>query len=84
MTIILQLVMLGAWGMTLVTHMRRLLRLARVEQLRNWGDNARRLGLNRIWWWLGQNEFWHGVTPDCLKAIEITAIVVLIAWGISQ
>lgn len=83
MAIVLQLVMLGVWGMTLVIHTRRLLRLARVEQLRNWGGEARRLGLNRIWWWLGQDTFWRGVTPDCLKAIEITALVFLVAWGLS-
>ena len=84
MAIVLQLLLVGVWGMTFVTHTRRLLRLARVEHLRNWGDDARRLGLNRIWWWLGQHEFWRGVTPDCLKAIEITTLAFLVAWGISQ
>ena len=82
MPVLFQLMMVGVWGMTFVTHTRRLLRLARVEQLRNWG-NGRRLSLNRIWWWLGQNEFWHGVRPDCLKAIELTAMIFLLAWGMS-
>ncbi len=84
MSVLLQLMMVGVWCTTFVMQTRRLLRLARVEQLRNWGDDARRMGLNRIWWWLGQNEFWHGVRPDCMKAIELTAMIFLLAWGISQ
>lgn len=84
MSVLLQLMVVGVWSMTFVTQTRRLLRLARVEQLRNWGDESRRLGLNRIWWWLGQNEFWHGVQADSLKAIELTAMIFLIAWSISQ
>lgn len=84
MSVVLHLLIVGVWGLTLVTHTRRLLRLARVEQLRNWGDEARRLGLNRIWWWLGQDEFWHGVRLDCLKAIEVTVMIFLIAWGMGQ
>jgi hypothetical protein len=82
-SVLLQLMMVGVWAMTFVIHTRRLLRLARVEGLRNWGEEARRLGLNRIWWWLGQNEFWHGVQPDCIKAIELTLLLFLVAWGIS-
>ncbi|NTU79776.1 MAG: hypothetical protein HGA45_10305 [Chloroflexales bacterium] len=83
MPVLLHLMMVGVWGMTFVIHTRRLLRLARVNQLRHW-DDSRRLGLNRIWWWLGQDEFWHGVRPDCLKAIELTTMIFLIAWGMSQ
>lgn len=84
MSVLLQLLVVGVWGLTLVTSTRRLLRLARVGQLRNWGDDARRYGRSRIWWWLGQDEFWHGVRLDSLKALELTAMIFLLAWGISQ
>lgn len=84
MSVLLQLMVVGVWGMTFVIHTRRLLRLARVEGLRNWGEDAGRLGLNRIRWWLCQDEFWHGMRPDCLKAIELTMLIFLLAWGISQ
>lgn len=84
MPLLLHLVMTSVWGMTFVIHTRRLLRLARVEQLRNWEQTRVRVGLNRIWWWLGQDEFWHGVMPDCLKAVEVSVMIFLIAWGMSQ
>jgi hypothetical protein len=84
MPVLLHLVMIGVWGITLVSHTRRLFRLARVAQLRNWEDTRLRMGLNRIWWWLGQNEFWVGVKADCLKALEISLMIFLIAWGMSQ
>lgn len=84
MSVLLQLMVVGVWALTVVTSTRRLLRLARVEGLRNWGEDRRRYGLNRIWWWLGQNEFWHEVQSDCLKALELTAMIFLVAWGISQ
>lgn len=84
MSTLLQLMVVGVWGLTFVNQTRRLLRLARVEGLRNWGDDARRYGLNRIWWWLGQDEFWHGLRPDCAKALELTMLIFLVAWGISQ
>lgn len=83
MTLLVQLIIVWVWSMTFVIHTRRLLRLARVEQLRHW-DDSRRRRLNRIWWWLGQDEFWHGVRPDCLKAIELTIMIFLLAWGMSR
>lgn len=83
MPMLLHLMLAGVWASTVVIHTRRLFRLACVEQLRNWEDERLRSGLNRIWWWLGQDEFWAGVTPDCLKAIEITTMIFVIAWGMS-
>jgi hypothetical protein len=85
MPTLLHLVMTGVWGMTLIIHTRRLWRLACVEQLRHWEDEQRlRTGWNRIWWWLGQDEFWNEVRADCLKAIEITLMIFVLAWGMSQ
>ncbi|MFV9507661.1 MAG: hypothetical protein AB4911_24180 [Oscillochloridaceae bacterium umkhey_bin13] len=84
MPLLLHLVMMGVWSMTVAIHTRRLLRLARVEQLRNWEDTRVRMGMSRIWWWLGQDEFWRGVMPDCLKAVEVSVMIFLIAWGMSH
>jgi hypothetical protein len=83
MPLLLHLMIAGVWASTLVIHTRRLFRLARVEQLRNWEERRVRSGLNRIWWWLGQDEFWRGVLPDCLRAIEISALIFIIALGMS-
>ncbi|MFQ3663351.1 MAG: hypothetical protein SNJ69_13260 [Chloroflexaceae bacterium] len=85
MPLLLHLMMAGVWASTVVIHTRRLFRLARVEQLARWEDQVRlRSGVNRIWWWLGQQEFWRGVIPDCLRAMEITVMIFLIAWGMSR
>lgn len=81
MPMLLHLMLAGVWASTLVIHTRRLFRLACVEQLRNWEETRLRSGFNRIWWWLGQDEFWAGVRPDCLRAIEITTMIFVIAWG---
>jgi hypothetical protein len=85
MAVLLQSVIAGIWMFALITHTRRLLRLARVEQLRNWGEPSRnriRTGINRIWWWLGQDEFWNGVQIDGLRCIELTLMIFLAAWGL--
>ncbi|NJN17211.1 MAG: hypothetical protein HC822_13510 [Oscillochloris sp.] len=79
---LLQLLIVGVWAATIITHTRRLFRLACVTQLRRWEDDVRlRSGASRIWWWLGQDTFWAGVRPDTLKAVEISLMVFLIAWG---
>lgn len=83
MPMLLHLMLAGVWASTVIIHTRRLFRLARVEQLRHWEEVRLRSGLNRIWWWLGQNEFWDGVRPDCLRAIEVTTLIFIIAWGMS-
>jgi hypothetical protein len=83
MPMFLHLVMVGVWGVTLVAHMRRLFRLACVNQLRNWEDTRVRMGLNRIWWWLGQDEFWRGMRYDCMKALEVSLLIFMLAWGMS-
>jgi hypothetical protein len=83
MPLLLHLMIAGVWASTLVIHTRRLFRLARVEQLRNWEEQRLRSGLNRLWWWLGQDEFWRGVTPDCLRALEVSLLIIMIALGMS-
>jgi hypothetical protein len=81
MALLLNLILAGIWASTLVIHTRRLFRLACVEQLRRWENERLRSGLSRIWWWLGQPEFWREVIPDCARAIELTAMIMVIALG---
>jgi hypothetical protein len=83
MALLLQLTIAGIWATTVVMQTRRLFRLARVAQLRRWEDERLRSGLNRLWWWLGQDEFWRGVSPDCLRAIELSLMTLLIGWGLA-
>lgn len=81
MASLLQLLIAGIWASALVIHTRRLFRLACVAQLRRWGDNGLRLRLRRIWWWLGQDEFWNGVQADGLRCVQVTLMIFLISWG---
>lgn len=81
MTHMLLLVISTIWAATLIIHTRRLLRLAKVAQLQR--ATRLRTGLNRIWWWLGQDEFWHDVQADGLRAVELTLMIFLVAWGLN-
>jgi hypothetical protein len=84
MPMLLQLLLAGVWASTVVIHTRRLFRLACVAQLRRWEEERLRSGLNRLWWWLGQDEFWDDVRRDSLRAIELTTMIFLIAWGMAS
>lgn len=77
---LLQLVITGVWAATLIIHTRRLFRLACVEQLRNWQALRLRSGMQRIWYWLGQAEFWNAVQTDCVRAIQITLLLLMAGW----
>jgi len=35
---------------------------------------------NRMWWWLGREEFWRTVQLDALRCVEITLMVFLLAY----
>jgi hypothetical protein len=83
MPVLLQLLLAGVWASTVIVHMRRLFRLACVAQLRNWEEVRLRSGWNRIWWWLGQDEFWTRVRYDTWQAIQVTLMIFLIAWSFS-
>jgi hypothetical protein len=84
MALLLQLVITGIWASTVLVHTRRLFRLACVSQLSRWDEQVRlRSSLSRMWWWLGQDEFWRGVRPDCLRAIELSLIIFLLAWSVA-
>ena len=78
--ILLQLAILAAWATTILRHTRRLLRLAYANPA--WtpqGRTARPLA-NRIWWWLGREEFWRTVQHDALRCVEITLMAFLLVY----
>jgi hypothetical protein len=79
---IVQLVIVGMWTIILTTHTRRLLRLAKVESLAQWGERRLRPKLDRVWWWLGREEYWRDVQTDALRCMQLTFMLFLMAWGI--
>ncbi|HMQ30300.1 MAG TPA: hypothetical protein PKD53_06200 [Chloroflexaceae bacterium] len=81
MAVVVQLLLVGLWGTTLALHTRRLFRLAAVPAT---ADRSRYLRgkAQRIWWWLGRDEFWEGARRDVLRSIELTLMVGLLALGL--
>jgi hypothetical protein len=80
--LIVQLAIVGIWAAMLIIHTRRLLRLAQVESLAQWGERRLRPKLNRVWWWLGREEYWSAVQVDVLRCMQMTVIMFLMAWGL--
>ncbi|MBK9712561.1 MAG: hypothetical protein IPO81_14805 [Kouleothrix sp.] len=80
--LIVQFVIVGMWASMLVIHTRRLIRLAQVESLTQWGERRLRPKLNRVWWWLGREEYWRAVQIDGARCMQMTLIMFLMAWGI--
>jgi hypothetical protein len=79
MVILLQLVISGAWGAALLIHARRLLRMTAVTV--SIGDSRfLRQRARRIWWLLGRDEFWQVACVDVVRCLEITLMVVVLAW----
>jgi hypothetical protein len=83
MVMLLHMLVAAVWASTMVIHTRRLMRLACVNQLRRWEKERLRSGLSRIWWWLGQDEFWRGLSVDTLRSIELTLMIFLVALAMS-
>ncbi|MCU0495339.1 MAG: hypothetical protein MUD01_27435, partial [Chloroflexaceae bacterium] len=81
MALLLQLFIAGVWASVLVINTRRLFRLACVEQLRRWQEVRFSSGMKRIWWWLGQEEFWSRVRVDSINGVQVTLMIFLVAWG---
>ena len=48
------------------------------------GVHTRRLRpkLDRVWWWLGREEYWREVQTDVLRCMQLTFMLFLMAWGI--
>jgi hypothetical protein len=74
------LLLISVWAIPLSLHTRRLFRLAVVPLVAD-----RRLYVRskaqRIWWWLGRDEFWTALRRDVLRAIEASLLIALIALG---
>jgi hypothetical protein len=81
MVLFVQLVIVGTWGAALLIHTRRLLRMATVSAAHN-PHNQIREKAQRIWWWLGRNEFWQVTCTDVVRCLEVTLMVVILAWGL--
>ena len=79
---IVQLVIVGMWASMLAIHTRRLLRLAQVESLALWGERRLKPKLNRVWWWLGREEYWREVQVDGLRCLQMTFMLFMIVWGV--
>ncbi len=79
--ILVQLAIVGAWAATILRHTRRLLRLAYANPTWISQDQTVRPWANRIWWWLGREEFWRTVQVDALRCVEITLMVLLLVYG---
>ena len=78
---VVQLAIVGIWAAMLVVHTRRLLRLARVESLAQWGERRLRPKLDRVWGWLGREEYWRAVQVDVLRCMQMTFMMFLMVWG---
>jgi hypothetical protein len=79
---IVQFALVCLWGSVVSTHTRRLLRLAQVEAPPLWRRRRLRIQLERVWWWLGREEFWRAVQPDGVRCMQITIMVFIFAWGL--
>ncbi|NJN16505.1 MAG: hypothetical protein HC822_09640 [Oscillochloris sp.] len=80
----IQLIIVGVWGALLILHTRRLYRMARVP-VATAGNRLRymRSKIERMWWWLGREEFWFRMQRDVLRCIEATVMALLILISFS-
>ena len=81
---LVQISVIGIWGAMLAVHMRRLLRLAQVETIDSLRNQPMRHRLNRVWWWLGREEFWRTAQLDCLRCVQLTVMLFTFAWGVMR
>jgi hypothetical protein len=80
--ILLQLAIVGAWAATILRHTRRLLRLAQANSAWASRDQTVRPLADRIWWWLGREEFWGTAQVDTLHCLELTLMAFLLVYGL--
>lgn len=78
---LVQLAVIMLWSAALSIHARRLLRLARVEAAPTTTKQIRQR-LDRVWWWLGREEFWRAVQIDCLRCTQLTIMVFFLVLGV--
>ncbi|KAB8145190.1 hypothetical protein F8S13_05000 [Chloroflexia bacterium SDU3-3] len=82
LAMLVQLSVVGIWSAMFVTNTRRLLRLAQAVSIDSLRNHPLRHRLNRVWWWLGREEFWRAVQFDCLHCVQLTLVLLMMAWGI--
>ena len=78
---VIQLLLIGVWGAAVGLHVRRLYRLAAVPLAVNRSHFVRRKA-ERMWWWLGRDEFWHDLRRDTLRCMEATLMLALISLAL--
>ncbi|MBC8163310.1 MAG: hypothetical protein H7Z42_19035 [Roseiflexaceae bacterium] len=84
MALLVQLSVIGIWGTMLVVHTRRLFRLAQFQTMDSLRNHPLRQRFDRLWWWLGREEFWHTVQRDCLRCVQLTLMLFMLAWGLMR
>lgn len=80
MVAVVQLLLISVWAVPLSLHTRRLYRLAVVPIVADTRLYVRSKA-QRMWWWLGRDEFWGGLRRDALRAIEASLLIGLLALG---
>lgn len=80
MVAVVQILLIGIWGVPLVLHLRRLYRLAAVPVMADRSLYVRSKA-RRMWWWLGRDEFWGALRQDMIRGVEATFAVALVVLG---
>lgn len=80
---VVQLIIIGVWSAMIGSHTRRLLRLAQAISFTSLHERPLRRRLDRVWWWLGREEFWRNVQADSVRCVQLTLMILLLAWGVS-
>jgi len=79
--LVVQMSITAIWAAILVLHARRLVRLTRGVGFAAPREHVVRHRLRRAWWWLGREEFWSGVKRDSVHCLQLTVLLVLLAWS---
>ena len=78
--ILIQMAIAAMWGALLTMHTRRLFRLAYARVESGTLNQHLRRRMQRVWWWLGREEFWRKVQDDTCHCLQITLMLFLLAW----
>ncbi len=79
--LLVQCAIISLWAATLSVHMRRLFRLAGIAVPAILRERRLRHELERMWWWLGREEFWRAVQSDSLRCLQLTLMIFILVWG---
>lgn len=81
MQTLIQLLIVGVWLATLSVHLRRLYRIASVPAQID-RERYLRTKAERMWWWLGREEFWRNTQRDIWRCLEANLMVIILAVGL--